>query len=180
MKWPFVRRFKLDAVLDVNQVYLDEINRLNEDLAKELNSHRETKEELKKSKSLFDYWQKKCLNTERDLDEMTENKNEFSAECEQLDDENERLKKEKESLFQAYDNLNQQNMSLLFELQEIKDKNNQLIIDKNYLRTKIKGVESDLSKLKVRYTEVKQQNDWFYGNYCRFKDMIEKSGYFNK
>ena len=44
MKWPFVRRFKLDAVLTVNQVYLDEINRLNQELASELNSHRETRE----------------------------------------------------------------------------------------------------------------------------------------
>lgn len=45
MEWPFVRRFKLDAVLTVNQVYLDEINRLNQELANELNSHRETKKQ---------------------------------------------------------------------------------------------------------------------------------------
>ena len=72
MKWPFVRRFKLEAVLNVNQVYLDEINRLNQELASELNSHRETKNHEQK-------------------------------------------------LFVAHDKLNQQNMGLLFELEETKD-----------------------------------------------------------
>lgn len=66
MEWPFVRRFKLDAVLTVNQVYLDEINRLNQELASELNNHRETK---KKAKSLVKYWQERCLRTEKELEE---------------------------------------------------------------------------------------------------------------
>lgn len=143
MKWPFVKRSKYDNLQNqvncLNKIYseyaqlnhdnLVEINRLNEDLANELNSHRETKAHEQK-------------------------------------------------LFQEYDKINQQNMGLLFDLQEIKDKNNQLLLDKQHLKTKIKETESDLSKLKVKYTETKQQNDWFYGNYCRFKDMIEKSGYF--
>lgn len=131
MKWPFVRRFKLDAVLDVNQVYLDEINRLNEELAKELNSHRETK-------------------------------------------------KHEQKLFEAHDKLNQQNMGLIFENEKLSKQNNQLIIDKNHLKSKIKRLDSLLTNHKLELESAKSHVNWFYGNYARFKDMIEKSGYYKK
>lgn len=104
MNWPFVRRSKYEDIslkffnlYDENIKLEEEINRLNQEMASELNNHRdthaslhqekssnvildeenirlkeelsETKEKFVKAEALFDYWQKKCLNTERYLAE---------------------------------------------------------------------------------------------------------------
>lgn len=135
MKWPFVRRSFHDSLiykLVEREIRLDiEVNRLNQELANELNSHRETKQHEQK-------------------------------------------------LFEAHDKLNQQNMGLLFENEKLSKQNNQLIIDKCHLKQKIKKIESELTKYKAELESAKSHVNWFYGNYARFKDMIEKSGYYKK
>ena len=159
MKWPFVRRSKYedsikyiesrndyiinqsnqietyrklhDEYAQLNHDNLHEINRLNQELANEMNSHRETKEHEQK-------------------------------------------------LFEAHDKLNQQNMSLLFENEKLSRQNNQLIIDKSHLKQKIKRLDSLLTKHKLELEAAKSHVNWFYGNYARFKEMIEKSGYYPK
>lgn len=64
MKWPFVRKSKyeylnqnyleaksmFESYAQMNRDNLIEINRLNQELASELNSHRETKKELEETK----------------------------------------------------------------------------------------------------------------------------------
>ena len=138
MKWPFVRRSKyelleneLNIVKECHDRFLIEINRLNQELASEMNSHRETKEHEQK-------------------------------------------------IFDAHDKLNQQNMGLLFENEKLSKQNNQLILDKNHLKSKIKRLDSLLTKHKLELESAKKHANWFYGNYARFKDMIEKSGYYKK
>ena len=145
MKWPFVRRSKynhltkcLDAKNDIiaNQMeniktQFNEINRLNQELANELNSHRETKEHEQK-------------------------------------------------LFEAHDKLNQQNMGLLFENEKLLKQINQLRFDKSHLKQKVKKLESEITKCKAELELAKNHVNWFYGNYARFKDMIEKSGYYKR
>ena len=135
MKWPFVRRSKYDLLEDGLNIikenhdrFLVEINRLNQELANEMNNHRETKGHEQK-------------------------------------------------LFEAHDKLNQQNMGLLYENEKLLKQVNQLRFDKSHLKQKIKKLESSVVKLKGNYSEQKNYADWFYGNYRRFKDMIEKSGY---
>ena len=120
-----------DEYAQLNHDNLNEINRLNQELANELNSHRETKEHEQK-------------------------------------------------LFEAHDKLNQQNMGLLFENEKLLKQNNQLIIDKCHLKLKVKRLESLLTKHKLELESAKNHVTWFYGNYARFKDMIEKSGYYKK
>lgn len=89
-----------DEYAQLNHDNLVEINRLNQELASELNSHRETKEQ----------------------------KNELSAECDRLYDEVDNLKNDlketkehEQKLFDAHDKLNQQNMGLLFEVKQWKE-----------------------------------------------------------
>ena len=55
-----------------------------------------------------------------------------------------------------------------------------LIIDKNHLKSKIKRLDSLLTNHKLELESAKSHVNWFYGNYARFKDMIEKSGYYKR
>lgn len=185
MKWPFVRTSKyehltkcLDAKNDIiaNQMdsiksQFNEINHLNQELASELNIHRETKELWHKSLDNNDSFLKEIKKLEKELQE--------TKDALKIAQENLKVTKDHEQvLFEANDKLNQQNMGLLYENEKLLKQINQLRFDKSHLKTKVKKLESKLVYFDAEYTTMKKNADWFYGNYCRFKDMIEKSGYF--
>ena len=133
MKWPFVRRSKyellengLNIVKEGYDRFLVETNRLNQELANELNSHRETKEMWQESLAHNDLFLNKIKDLEKELEEI-----------------------------------------------------NQLRFDKSHLKQKVKKLESEITKCKSELELAKSHVNWFYGNYARFKDMIEKYGYYH-
>ena len=92
----------------------------------------------------------------------------------------EETKEKHKKLDEAYHNLEQENIGLLFQIEQQKERNNKLLLDKQHLKNKISKIESELSKLKSEHESVLSQNKWFYGSFSRFKDQIEKSGYYKK
>lgn len=157
--------------MDSIKSQFNEINRLNQELASELNSHRKTKELWHKSLDNNDSFLKEIRKLEK---ELKETKDALKIAQEDL----KVTKDHEQKLFDAHDKLNQQNIGLLYENEKLLKQINQLRFDKSHLKTKVKKLESKLVYFDVEYTTMKKNADWFYGNYCRFKDMIEKSGYF--
>ena len=112
MKWPFVRRSKYNHLmkcLDIKngaivdqmeniKTQFNENNRLNQELANELNSHRETKEMWQESLAHNDLFLNKIKDLEKELEEINQLRFDKSH-LKQKENCNKKVKPVQQSLF---------------------------------------------------------------------------------